>query len=416
MKKIFLVFIFCVKILYSQGGAESNIYIRSITFEGLKRTKNITMLDILNPIKSGSIYTSTTTNIILKKLNTEQIFQPDITFETTYENNYVDIIVYVKDRWTLMLVPMFSFSDSSWYVGGFLFNKNLLGFNKNLNVTGLYGSYGWQAKIEYEDPKFFLQNLNMNAIIDGGQSVISDRDIKNSTVARMYENMFVKGDLFFKYKLLSVLSLGVGIKYQYYDDIKNQISKVDTVNSLGMHFKIEYKKVNYEYPFEEGIVFRFNGGYQFSLINNENYYSIDTELNTSLILNDIQRIGAGIYGGYGDLPAQVEFRLGGKMGSYTLPQSVVAADYYSSATIFYEIAFLNIGSKNKKPYTTLAMQLFYEGGLYGSDILDHTWHHGPGFAIFLYTPYISLPAIEFKFGYDLASENYYFRVGLSRYL
>ena len=413
---MFLVFIFFVKIAYSQDSAESEIYIRNINFEGLKRTKDITMLNILSPIKSGSIYTSSTTNQIFQKLNVEQIFQPDITFETTYEGNYVDITVYVKDRWTLMLVPMFSFSDSSWYIGGFLFDKNLFGFNKNLNITGLYGSHGWEVKGKYEDNKFFLQNLSMSAILDGGQSVIADRNIKNNTIARMYKSMFLKSDIFFKYKLLPELSLGAGIKYHYYDDIENQISRIEEINSLGSYIQIEYKKVNYEYPFEEGLVVRLNGGYQFSLINNQNYYSIDSEVNTSLILNDIQRIGGGIYGGYGDLPPQIEFRLGGKMGSYTLPQSVIAADYYSSATIFYEIAFLDIGSKNKKPYATLAMQLFYEGGLYGSEILDHTWHHGPGFGIFLYTPYVALPAIEFKFGYDLASENYYFRVGLSRYL
>jgi len=414
VRKIFLVFIFFIKILYSQDNTE--ITIRSIKFEGLKRTRNSTMFNILSPINNGTIYTSSTTNDIIEKLNSEHIFQPDITFDTVYEDNYVDITVYVKDRWTLVPVPMLSFSDSSWYVGLYLFEKNLFGFNKNLNITGYYGSHGWGVRGEYKDKKFLLQNLNMNIILDGGESVIADRDIKNDSISRMYQNIFLKTDILFKYQLLPELSLGGGIKYEYYDDIENKISRVEKVNSLGPYIGMEYKKMNYEYPFEEGVAIRFNSGYQFSLINNENYYSINGEVNASYILTEIQRIGGAFFLGHGDLPAQKEFRLGGKMGTYTLPQSVIAADYYSSVTAFYEIAFLDLALRHKKSFATLAVQIFYEGGLYGSEILDNTWHHGPGFGVFLYTPLVSLPAVEFRFAYDIVSKNYYFRVGLSRYL
>ncbi len=407
---LFLILDFFSYNLYSQK------IIRSINLEGLKRTRDDTIYYILDTIKVGSQYTALTTNQMAQKLYKENIFKPNIDFDVVENGDNVDITIIIEDRWTLVPLPVFSLSNNSYFVGIMLTENNLFGFNKKLGLSGFYGSAGYFARIEYNDKKFILDNLNFNLFFDVGYKNIISLNVAEDIVSRQYENLFSINDFRLTYNFFDSLLLGAGIKYEYYGNVKNIVSTVEDINSLGLYGFIGYKNVNYEYPFEEGVSTKISGGHQFSLINNKNYYSIEGEVHGAYIINSLQRIGGALLAGYGDLPGQKEFLLGGSLGKYTLPQAVTFADYHASTTFYYEISFLDIALPNKAPFGRGGFQLFYEVGFYGSDVLGDTLHHGPGIGALFYLSGISLPALEFKLAFDVESMNLYFRFGISRYL
>ena len=416
-KFIFVIFLFLIKhVIYTQ---ENNSTIRSIKFEGLKRTRITTLENIIKPIDVGSPYTSKTTNKIAQKLNEENLFKPFIYFYVTEDNNNVDIVVNVQDRWTLIPSVIFSVSDNSWFFGASILEKNFLGFNKELFAWGGYGSTGWNTKIQYKDKRFFNDNIDMHASVNGGESEHVDMDLINNEFIRSYKNAFVKTDISFLFSVLDVFKIGAGLKHDIFWNIKDNlnVTPLHNINSLGIYGSIEFKKYNYEYPFEEGVAVRINGGYQFSLIDSSpGYYSISGEVNSALILTPIQRIGGGLFAGYGDMPAQTEFRIAGLIGRYTLPQTFIAADYYASMIGFYELIFIDLALPNSIPFGRLGFQIFYEGGIYGSDVLDFSYHHGPGIALLTYLNNISMPPIELRLGWNIVNSELYFRFGVFRYL
>ncbi len=411
----FLLFQIC---LYSQNNAPT---ITSITFEGLKRTKISTIEKIIRPIEVGSTYTSNTTNEIAQRLNRENIFKPFIDFEVSTNGNDVDITVLVEDRWTIIPTPMFSASNSSWYLGFFLREKNFFGYNKDFFIMAFTGSTGWFLGAWYKDSQFLGSMVDMNVYLDGGfKSLIDIDQMNDDETVRLYKNYFVQSKIDFVFGVLPRFNIGIGAKYDGFWGIEDMLlgsnTDLDVINSLGLFATLDYKFYNYKYPFEEGVAVRLNGGYQFGIADSPSYYSIFGEVNTALILNEVQRIGAGLFGGFGDLPAQLEFRVAGTMGAYLVPQTLVAVDYYTSINVFYEVSFVDLAILNREPFGRLGIQVFYEAGIYDSDVIDFSYYHGPGAAVMLYLNSIALPALEFRACYNIINDDFVFRFGTYRYL
>ncbi len=405
--------------LYSQT---SDAVIKSITFEGLKRTKVSTIEKIIKPIEAGSVYTSNTTNEIAQKINAENIFAPFIKFDVIQTGSDVDITVHVKDRWTIIPAPLFSISSTSWFFGVYFTENNFLGYNKDLTLIGTYGNTGWRVGGVYKDNQFIDNFVNLNISLEGGLAEYQDIDIMQESIdVRMYQNYFISTEVEFLFNVRPRFKVGLGLQYNGFWDIKDTMiignsQHIDTVNTLGIISSIEYKIYNYEYPFDEGVAIRLNGGYLFGIGDSPSSYSISGEINSALILHELQRIGGGIFGGFGQMPAQLEFRVSGNMGAYIIPQTLIAADYYASLNIFYEVIFLDLSIANRKPFGRMGLQIFYESGLYNSDAIDFAYYHGPGIAILAYPNFISTPAIEFRVGYNVVNSGFIFRFGMFRYL
>ncbi len=261
----------------------------------------------------------------------------------------------------------------------------------------------------------------MNFDIEGGFASYTDADMYDTDVyLRDYNNYYLGTSLEFLVNLPKGFNVGGGIKYEGFWNIENALlqeqTSLGTINSLGTFVSLEYKFYNYQYPFDEGVAVRLNAGYQHGLGDSPSYYSISGEVNSALILTSIQRIGGGLFWGYGDLPAQAEFRFSGSMGAFLLPETLIAADYYTALNLYYEIIFIDLAIKDKNAFGRLGFQIFYELGLYGSDIINTTYYHGPGIAALVYLNSISIPAIEIRFGWNIESMQTYLRFGLYRYL
>lgn len=416
------VFLFLLLFVAASLHAQNNEpTIKSITFEGLKRTKISTIEKIVKPIEVGSPYTSSTTNEIAKSLHQENIFRPFIEFDVIQNGNDVDITVYVEDRWTVIPSLMFSASNTSWYFGVFLNENNFFGYNKDFFVMAFLGSTGWFLGSWYKDPQLVNNLLEMNIYVDGGLKSLEDIDQMNEDeTVRRYSNYFVQAKADFIFNVAPRFNIGIGAKYDGFWGIDDYVMGPDTdllaINSLGIFASLNYKLYNYQYPFEEGVAVRLTGGYQFGIASSPSYYSISGEVNTALILNEWQRIGGGIFGGFGDLPAQLEFRMSGLMGAFLLPQTMISADYYASINVYYEAIFMDWAILHKEPFGRAGVQIFYEAGLYNSDVIDFTYYHGPGLALMLYLNSVSLPAMEIRAGYNIVNNSFNYRIGMYRYL
>lgn len=83
-------------------------------------------------------------------MNLRLFSQVEVDHHTEGGRHQVD--VRVKERWTLIPIPLVFATGDGFRVGGFLFESNLFGRNKNLLLGGFYSPQGSSLFTLYQDP------------------------------------------------------------------------------------------------------------------------------------------------------------------------------------------------------------------------------------------------------------------------
>lgn len=68
----------------------------------------------------------------------------------------VDLEITVKERWTLVGVPVVASSDNGYRAGAFILESNFLGTMSRIGAGGFYSPQGTQAFVIYQNPSFIL--------------------------------------------------------------------------------------------------------------------------------------------------------------------------------------------------------------------------------------------------------------------
>ena len=168
--------------------------VRQSHISGNKKTKESIMLREI-PFKSGEAYPLSELvkkfEIARKQLMNTSLFHEVVVALKSFEGNYIDVLIEVKERWYLFPVPYFKFVDrniNQWLVEQnarlnrvnygikFLYN-NATGRNDKLNVY-LVNGYTKQITLSYDRPyidKKLKWGLNM------GLGIGKNREINYNT-------------------------------------------------------------------------------------------------------------------------------------------------------------------------------------------------------------------------------------------
>jgi len=181
--------------LVKQQGAENVFTVRLIAISGNKKTKESIMLREI-PFRSGEAYALSELvkkfEIARKQLMNTSLFHEVVVALKSFEGNYVDVAIEVKERWYLFPIPYFKFVDrniNQWLVeqnaklnrvnyGLKVLYNNATGRNDKLNIY-LINGYTKQITLSYDRP-YIDKNLKWG--LNLGLGLGKNREINYNTI------------------------------------------------------------------------------------------------------------------------------------------------------------------------------------------------------------------------------------------
>lgn len=382
--------------------------IGQITFPGLKRTSEKTALQIIRPVAVGGILTEETEEIIVQELRKSGIFHPDITVDTAWNDERVYLEVHVKDRWTLIPIPLFAASNGgSWTAGGLAIENNLLGFNKTLGLGCIYGSSGWTLISFFNDPLFWGNDLRVQGGFQTGVNEKIDQDADSMTV-RNYRTDTISLGLGLELPLMGNTSLGIFVEWERFrmEGNESPLPAESDLTAGGITAELKWEDHFYGIPYREGVSARSSASWHWCGGDQEDFLTLEGAFLWAFRPWRNHLLSFSLEGGAGNLPFQKQFRLGGTTGSFILPGDKIAAEEYITASGSYNLPALFFSGG------TLSLKTFYELGYFKSDLINRTLYHGPGIGLELFINDLAIPAISMNLGWNLSTGTPQFSAGI----
>ncbi len=388
--------------------ASEDLVIAGITFTGLKRTREAVVQRIIRPVETGAVFSADTEALIIQKLRETGIFNPDINVKTRVVEHEVFIDIFVRDRWTLIPVPIVSLAnDGAWRAGLLSIDSNFLGFYKTLGLGFFFGSEGWTLISFFGDQSFFGTELGFTAGISAG---LDEPEIQNvdEVIIREYQTYKFSIGFGLDYPVTEQLSAGVFCDYDQ-SQLRSGSSLATGIPNLyssGIGTMLKWDNLFYDIPYTRGLSVKNRFAWNWGFNGSENYPVIDGSLTYSFrpVFNHL--VNFTVLGGWGRLPVQKQFPLGGLPGSVILPMSKIAADEFLTSSLSYNVPVWSFKGG------TVAMKAFYETGYYKSDLVERTMFHGPGLGLELYINNLALPAIGVNAGWNLETGRFQISGGI----
>lgn len=371
--------------------------VNEIVIHGIKKTSPSVILSRIT-IKNGDPLSAFNPYEAVNNLKKTNLFS-DITISYNRNGDSVDIIISLKEKWTLIPIPMYSSNKHGTSYGLYLIETNFLGYGKTIFTGGIYSRESKKLIIGYIDQSILNSNFR-------GAIFLSHKD-----------EIYQKGDsdynIFSKYKASKTL-LRVDAGYSFSDAIKifaaSGFWKTNLDYSYNEGLNVPEEMSNYL----TGIIARYENTYHNEYLyfgtkvelttisyipmnNNSEYFNVTTykgEYNHKITPQ--ARLNFFSSGGYGNRPSIFEENIGGKPGARTLPADILCVDDFINWTLSFEqIAF-------KFKWGVVTVLAFFEGGFYKNDY-ETSHYYGPGIGTLVYLKNIALPAMGFNIAKNLHS-------------
>lgn len=386
MKKLlFIIFIYQLTIsIFSQS-----YEIRDIKVQGLKRTKYNTVLNILD-VKKGDVLEVSTIDVLKQKLLKAGIFTNQISVDLNpIDENFAVLDIEVEDKWTLIPLPFFSYSQDSLAYGGLFIESNLLGMKHSL-ISGVFYNDGNLASFGvWVLPKKNKNTLSFSISLNQGDKNRSD--FYGETVNIIDNNIF-----------------GGGVNYTR--DITDEVNARVTLRAMSKNGETTIDN-NYQFTFDNtNIGDYFTTGLKSTLgynseylIESSDYYksvNLELQLGSLLFNNLLSLIMKSTY----SLDKNNYYSLfGAKKGSLIIPKNDIHINSALYGQFTYELKVFDLS------WGYITIPLFYEAGIIESHGDKTVYgYHGPGSGLNLYMKKAAIPAMGIFYIYDVIKSRYNF--------
>ncbi len=401
MKKIFLMtFLFISLNIYAQQ------LIGNIEIEGLKRTKNETIKSILK-IQEGDPWNPGLVELLEQRILQAGIFQPDFSIEIQQRDEYVDLKILVKDKWTLLPIPFFSLSEGEASGGIVLVESNASGRQHLAVLTSVVDAYGGTFFGLYRIPRIwdsswdYLHSLSFDS---GPTELLDRRGVSN---LGSFNQTSIKTQGRFAYNVNDALSLGgeLGYKHRNLGSVVGFSSSWEEENLLLTGLRLQWDN-RYIYPlFSQGIKVDLHGGAEIAVDD------IIWSSHGKAFVNWVPYpwVQGQIFSNYfvtsGNVP---DYLLLGKAQSHrTLPDESVAASTFVGGDASLEFRMI------KFSFGSLTIPVYVEGGNFSGLEGDDLWYWGLGGGFRFYVDKVAVPAmgLDYQFNLNSGEGNFTFSIG-----
>ena len=390
---------------------EGDLVILAIEIHGLKRTRS----SVVRPLVlsgPGDRLSAFDEKGLLQRLHKTRLFK-EISLTYARKGEGVVIGIHLQEKWTLIPLPLAVRNKNGQLYGLYLYEANLLGYNKKLFTGADYGDHGWRALFGFVDPKLGESSLTYSLFASTGRMIYEDAEI-DRTVYRTYRARFLDLRYALGYELPRGLTPSVTGRYrqarvdQGYEDSRDN---PESAESAAQGLRLVYRDLHYTLFYNRGMQITAeylhgfpSGRYGFSYDQGtlKGRYSASPWRDHLVAVNG--------EGGWGRLPAVFEERIGGRPGFKTLSPQQINADRYASGSLEYEIP-LGIFF-----WGVLTGVGFFEVGQYSRDDSPREPFYGPGGGIRAYLRSVAFPAFGFDYAWNARTGNTEFSVALGFYL
>ena len=318
-------------------------------------------------------------------------------------------VISLKEKWTLLPMPVFSTSGNQTKFGLFLIERNFFGLLKDFYAGGMFGKDGSTIMGGFIDPSLLGSDFTWKTFFRFTRETFRNSD-SAGTVYRIYDADEISFKLAFGYKITPSWSVFLFGNYHSVDVASGSpLSPPESAARMYSGLETGLKKLNISGWTKSGI--RLRASLAAGLpVSGEPGISILAELNTALHFRPAEsnQLSLKIKAGANSGPAVLGKRIGGQPGFFTLPDETITARNYGSTTLSWEFSAIRF------PWATITLVAFYEGGIYETEQNEWQSFTGPGLGFRFYLKNIALPAMGLNTSWNLETSEIYvnFSIGM----
>lgn len=390
--------------------------LREIRVEGLRRTREQVVLDLV-PVRPGELVTArsvveTEEEIIDSNLFAEVAVVPERPRDAP---ETLDLVVTVREKWTLIPLPFFLTDGSSVSGGFFLIESNLLGRNKQL-ITALFGGGdGISGFFAYVDPSVLGTPWNWRLSSGLGRND-SDHVLPDGTQVRSYTQQTASFGTGLGYRFTREIRAGAGVRVEL-RDTEDFDPGLDPAEPAGGTFVEPDVTVQYDGTRPRGVLrlgpeVRSRGRMVFGGDENESTapshrdpgWEVSAQAGYSVPFISAREGRARflVSGGTGEMSPDDKQGISARDGFRTLPYQRTVADQWASGAAFLEVPVLD------RSWGALVLSHYWEGGAFDDSAHDPVFFGGPGGGFRVFLREVAIPAVGLDLAYNLVDPSFVF--------
>jgi len=371
--------------------------IKEIKIDGIKKTNRSIILKEAG-VSEGDRLSAFDPYRYVNRLNKKNLFS-EIRISYIKEDDFVIINTFLKEKWTLIPLPIFYSTKDTTMYGIYMLETNFLGYGKTLVGGVTLSKDSKSMMLGYMDSSIFDTRLAANMFF-----IYRDAVVENCTMDRL---------IFSEYKVRQKM-VSADIGWSFTEGIKGFLSGGYIMCDVDQGYKDTLNPPESEDFYRYGAYLSFNfleyseylfSGfrsmirfYNFTSSNNNNYRVIHYDIDYSHKIFRNHKITLFSSGSKGNRPMLIQDRLGGKNGTRTLPAGIIPSDNYINYSIIYEYLLF------KLKYGAITTLLLWEQGVYSNDYSTHNTYYGPGAGLLFYLKRIAFPAVGFNYAVNLKTK------------
>ncbi len=375
-----------------------DLKIKEFTISGLEKTEKSVVMEMAKTRKGDPLSAFDADNLV-QELRKSGVIK-DVRIDYTNTMDSVLVSIDIKEKISLIPIPMVISNSSSFSAGLFLIESNLFGLNKKLFLGGIFGTAGWLAMIGYTDPSFLDSKFTGGIYFNAGYKELENSDM-DGDVYKKYNRTKTISKISGGYRFSREFTLLLTSAFYYADVEKDEKLSYDftgETKSVNPGIKFRYDSMHHTGLFKYG--FQAEGEFEYGFSSIKQYYTFYGKSQYSIRLFKKHLAAFKINGGVADAPDVLIKRIGGKPGFKTLPAEKIVSNKYISSTAMYELPVLKIS------WVTFTILGFFEGGTYQDETEEYKNFYGPGTGMRMYLKDIALPALGFDYAYNIETSGH----------
>lgn len=379
-----------------------DLRIVAISIEGLQRTRERTVLDII-PVALGDRVRDDSIERIRNELIDSGIFAEAEVRVDPIPGTPADgeLVIVLDEKWTLVPVPFFATNGETSTGGLILIEGNLFGRNKQLISAGTLGTDGFSGFVAFVDPSVRGSRWSLSTSTSTGRDD-TEALLSDGTVVRRYEFDQTSAGLGVGYRIHPDLNLRtrLGLTSFRLIDYEAGLDGLEPGDTIYLEpgIQIEYDRTVPLDVLRRG--FAADAAYRY--VTEENGWEFRARATYNFGIAGYQRLRLLTSGGIGAMPAIAESDISSSDGYRTVPYQATRADSWGSGAIAYDLPVLRGG------WGALVLSHYWEAGTWDADSHDAQFFYGPGAAFRVYIRQVAIPALGIDFAYNLESSDYVF--------
>lgn len=380
---------------------ETDAVVQTVLVEGLRKTKESIVLDIV-AVKAGDTISSDEVQRIEDDLVKSGLFAA-VTVEAVVPanapaaalpSNGIDLRIEVDEKWTLVPIPFFSSGGEGFSGGLILLESNLFGRNKQLITAGFAGTGGASGFFLYSDPSVFRSRFSSSLSAAVGADEVETVRPDGEEI-RTYSIESQNVGLGVGYSLTPQLQVRtrLGAARWTIDDFDPGLDdeEIDDGTYLEPQVTLGYERTR---PIDILLV-----GPEASIdarwITLDQGWEVSGRASLGVPVFDTHRMRFMSSGGYGSMPSIAESPISARDGFRTLPYQQTLADRWVSGAVFYDLPVVSAD------WGALVLSHYWEGGGYDTDVVTPQAFFGPGGGFRVYIRQVAIPAVGLDIAYNI---------------